>query len=264
MAATAERSERVELSEHGLQPTGRIYRNPTVAMLYTHALARNEGVLAEGGPLVVDTGRHTGRSPQDKFVVREPELQDRIDFGAVNQPIDEEDFSALRTKLVEHLDARDVVYVVDAYAGADPEHRIAVRVVTDKPYHALFAKTMFIEPDDEELAGFEPTALVLHAPEVEADPSTEGTRSETFVVLHPSRDEVLIGGTFYAGEIKKSIFTLMNDVLPEQGVFPMHCSATVDDDGAVAVFFGLSGTGKTTLSADPERHLVGEIGRAHV
>src|SRR5215211_816223 len=248
----------VGLDRHGLSPRGRVYRNATTALLYTHALENGEGRLAEGGPLVVDTGRHTGRSPQDKFVVREPESQDRIDFGAVNQPIDEEDFSALRTKLVEHLDARDVVYVVDAYAGADPEHRIAVRVVTDKPYHALFAKTMFIEPDDEELAGFEPTALVLHAPEVEADPSTEGTRSETFVVLHASRNEVLIGGTFYAGEIKKSIFSLMNDRLPLEGVLPMHCSANVDDAGNVAIFFGLSGTGKTTLSADPQRRLIGD------
>jgi phosphoenolpyruvate carboxykinase (ATP) len=159
--------------------------------------------------------------------------------------------------VVEHLDVGDV-YVVDSFAGADPAHRIAVRVVTNRPYHALFAKTMFIDPTPDELEGFEPQALVLHAPEVEADPEADGTRTGTFVVLHPTRAEVLIGGTFYGGEIKKSIFTLMNDRLPLEGVFPMHCSANVDDQGRVAIFFGLSGTGKTTLSADPERSLIGD------
>ena len=150
------------------------------------------------------------------------------------------------------------VYVVDAFAGADPKHRIAVRIVTNHPYHALFARTMFIDPSEAELRDFEPEALVLHAPGLEADPDADGTRSGTFVVLHPTRAEVLIGGTFYAGEIKKSIFTLMNDRLPLEGVFPMHCSANVGDADDVAVFFGLSGTGKTTLSADPSRHLIGD------
>jgi phosphoenolpyruvate carboxykinase (ATP) len=159
--------------------------------------------------------------------------------------------------VVEHLERQDL-YVVDAFAGADDAHRVAVRVITDRPYHALFARTMFIEPSAEELEDFEPDALVLHAPEVEADPAEDGTRSGTFVVLHPGRTEVLIGGTFYAGEIKKSVFTLMNDRLPLEGVFPMHCSANVDEHGRVAIFFGLSGTGKTTLSADPERSLIGD------
>ncbi len=148
--------------------------------------------------------------------------------------------------------------MVDAFAGADPAHRAAVRVLTDRPYHALFAKTMFIEPTTDELEDFQPDALVLHAPDVEADPEEDGTRTGTFIVLHPTRGEVLIGGTFYGGEIKKSIFTLMNDRLPLEGVFPMHCSANVDDHGRVAIFFGLSGTGKTTLSADPERSLIGD------
>ncbi len=156
-----------------------------------------------------------------------------------------------------YLERQDV-YVVDAFAGADPAHRIGVRVVTDRPYHALFSKTMFIEPTAAELDGFEPQALVLHAPSLEADPETDGTRTGTFVVLHPTRSEVLIGGTFYGGEIKKSIFTVMNDRLPLEGVFPMHCSANVDERGRVAIFFGLSGTGKTTLSADPERSLIGD------
>jgi phosphoenolpyruvate carboxykinase (ATP) len=175
----------------------------------------------------------------------------------VNQPISEEHFEGLREKVVAHLDVQEL-FVVDAFAGADPAHRIAVRVVTGRAYHALFAKTMFIEPSDDELRAFRPQALVLHAPEVEADPDADGTRTGTFVVLHPTRAEILVGGTFYGGEIKKGIFTVMNDRLPLEGVFPMHCSANVDDDGRVAIFFGLSGTGKTTLSADPERRLIGD------
>src|SRR5215216_1456908 len=245
------------LEGHGLDPEARVYWNPTTSLLYTHALVREEGRLAEGGPLVVDTGRHTGRSAKDKFFVREPKSEDRIDWGDVNQPISEGRFEGLREKLVDHLNERDL-YVVNAFAGADPAHRLMVRVVTDSPWHALFAKTLFIDPSEDELRDFEPDALVLHAPAVEADPEEDETRSETFIVLHPSRAEVLIGGTEYAGEIKKSIFTVMNDRLPLDDVFPMHCSANVDDDGHVAVFFGLSGTGKTTLSADPTRHLIGD------
>src|SRR6266545_2778349 len=199
MAATAERSESMDLSEHGLQPSGRVYRNPTAAMLYTHALVRKEGALAEGGPLVVDTGIHTGRSPRDKFIVRERGSEGRIWWGDVKS-----------------------------------------------------------EMADDDLEDFEADALVLHSPGFEAVPEEDGTRSGTFVVLHPTRTEVLIGGTHYAGEIKKSIFTVMNDRLPLESIFPMHCSANVGEDGRVAVFFGLSGTGKTTLSADPERWLIGD------
>jgi len=248
----------VGLADHGLSPSGSVHWNPTTALLYTHALLRGDGKLAEGGPLVVDTGRFTGRSPKDKFVVREPGSEGRIGWGKVNQPLSEEHFEGLREKIVGHLDDVHGLYVVDAFAGADPAHRISVRVVTGRPYHALFAKTMFIEPSADELAEFRPQALVLHAPEVEADPEADGTRTSTFVVLHPTRSEFLVGGTFYAGEIKKGIFTVMNDRLPLEGVFPMHCSANVDDDGRVAIFFGLSGTGKTTLSADPERRLIGD------
>ena len=256
MTATTQ-GGRVDLAEHGIEAGGAIHWNPTTSLLYTHALTRGDGRLAEGGPLAVDTGVHTGRSPKDKFVVQEPGSEDRIWWGDVNQPFAEDRFEGLRAKVTEQLGSHDV-YVVDAFAGADPAHRIAVRVVTNHPYHALFAKTMFIEPTEEESRGFEPQALVLHAPGLEADPEADGTRSGTFVVLHPSRQEVLIGGTFYAGEIKKSIFTLMNDRLPLAGVFPMHCSANVGENDDVAIFFGLSGTGKTTLSADPERSLIGD------
>ncbi|HWG56765.1 MAG TPA: phosphoenolpyruvate carboxykinase (ATP), partial [Gaiellaceae bacterium] len=250
-------NEGIGLEAHGLDPSGDIHWNPTTSLLYTHALERGEGRLCDGGALAVDTGKHTGRSPKDKFVVREPGSEDRIWWGDVNAEISEERFDGLRDKVVAHLGSRDL-YVIDAFAGADPKHRIAVRVITERPYHALFARTMFIDPTPEELQTFVPQALVLHAPSLEAVPEEDGTRTGTFVVLHPSRQEVLVGGTFYAGEIKKSIFTLMNDRLPLEGVFPMHCSANVDDDGNVAVFFGLSGTGKTTLSADPSRHLIGD------
>jgi phosphoenolpyruvate carboxykinase (ATP) len=257
MATTIRRQTEIDLSDHGLDPAGRVHWNPTTSLLYTHALARGGARLAEGGPLVVDTGEHTGRSPKDKFVVREPRSEGRIWWGDVNAELDEDSFERLRDKLVAHLEDHDL-YVVNAFAGADPAHRLGVRIVTESAWHALFAKTLFIEPTEEELAAHEPQALVLHAPSVEADPDEDGTRSSTFVVLHPTRSEVLIGGTEYAGEIKKSIFTVMNDRLPLEGVLPMHCSANVDDDGAVAIFFGLSGTGKTTLSADPERHLIGD------
>jgi phosphoenolpyruvate carboxykinase (ATP) len=190
--------------------------------------------------------------------VDEPGSRDRIGWSAVNKPLAEERYDPLRTKVTAYLARQDVLYVVDAFAGADAAHRIGVRVVTASPYHALFASTMFIEPSADELMHHTPDALVLHAPDVEADPDVDGTRTGTFVVLHPSRIEVLIGGTFYGGEIKKSIFTVMNDRLPLEGVFPMHCSANVGGDGDVALFFGLSGTGKTTLSADPERSLIGD------
>jgi phosphoenolpyruvate carboxykinase (ATP) len=257
VATTLEPQAHVGLEEHGLSPGGRVHWQPTTALLYEHALKEGAARLAEGGPLVVDTGRHTGRSPRDKFIVREPGSADRVWWSDVNAEISEEHFEALRVKVVEYLEDRDL-YVVDAFAGADPAHRLGVRVITDSAWHALFAKTLFIEPTEEELADHEPQALVLHAPAVEADPEEDGTRSETFVLLHPSRCEVVIGGTWYAGEIKKSIFTVMNDRLPLEGVLPMHCSANVDDGGNVALFFGLSGTGKTTLSADPERHLIGD------
>jgi phosphoenolpyruvate carboxykinase (ATP) len=248
---------RVDLSGHGINPTGAVFSNAATTTLYEHAIERGEARLAEGGPLAVDTGVHTGRSAQDKFIVREPGSEDRIWWDG-NRELPEESFEPLRDKITDFLSKQPTLYVVDAFAGADPAHRISVRVVTTHPYHALFARTMFIDPTPDELAGFQPQALVLHAPAVEASPAEDRTRTGTFIVLHASRTEVLIGGTFYAGEIKKSIFTVMNDRLPLEGVFPMHCSANVGGDDSVAIFFGLSGTGKTTLSADPGRALIGD------
>src|SRR5437016_4558256 len=186
------------LEAHGIHAAARVVWRPTPSILYTHALTRGEARLAEGGPLVVDTGRFTGRSPKDKFVVREPGSEDRIWWGDVNQPLAEDAFERLRDKVTAFLESQQAVYVVDAFAGADPAHRIAVRVVTSFPYHALFARTMFIEPSEDELRAFSPRSLVLHAPAVEADPAQDGTRTGTFVVLHPSRGEVLIGGSYYA------------------------------------------------------------------
>ncbi len=248
---------RVDLSAHGIKTTGRVIWDPTTSLLYEHAVVRGEARIAEGGPLAVDTGTHTGRSPQDKFIVREPSSEDRIWWGG-NKELAEDAYDRLRDKVTAFLGAEASLYVVDAFAGADPAHRIAVRVITTHPYHALFAKTMFIDPTPKELRRFVSQALVLHAPGLEADPEEDGTRTGTFIVLHPGRTEVVIGGTFYAGEIKKSIFTVMNDRLPLEGVLPMHCSANVGGDGRPAIFFGLSGTGKTTLSADPERALIGD------
>jgi phosphoenolpyruvate carboxykinase (ATP) len=255
---TTELPGHVDLSGHGIEAAGTVYRNPTTSLLYTHALARGDGLLAEGGPLVVDTGRFTGRSPKDKFLVDEPSSTDRIWWGEVNQKLGEPSFDGLREKVTAHLAGTESLYVIDAWAGADAAHRIGVRVITAHPYHALFAKTMFIDLAEDELDGFAPEALVLHTPDVEASPDDDGTRTSTAIVLHPGKTELLVLGTFYAGEIKKSIFTVMNDRLPLEGVFPMHCSANVGDQGDVAVFFGLSGTGKTTLSADPERSLIGD------
>src|SRR5215212_2275110 len=256
MATTFEPAS-ADLTEHGVEPSGTVHWNPTTSQLYAHAILRGDGTLAEGGALIVDTGEHTGRSPQDRFLIREQSSEERINWGKVNQALEEEQFHGLREKVVAHLETNDV-YVVNAFAGADPERRLPLRVITDSPWHALFAKTLFIEPTDEELASHHPDALVLHAPSTEADPGADGTNSGTFVLLHPTKAEVVIGGTYYAGEIKKSIFSLLNDRLPLEGVLPMHCSANVDDDGRVALFFGLSGTGKTTLSADPERRLIGD------
>jgi phosphoenolpyruvate carboxykinase (ATP) len=257
-ATATQRGGAVGLEAHGITPEGTVWWNLTAPALYEHALARGDAEIAEGGPLVVSTGAHTGRAPKDKFVVREPGSEDRVWWGEINQPISPENHAGLGERLRAHLAAAGDLYVVDAFAGADPAEQLSVRVVSESPWHALFAQTLFRVPSDEEIAAFEPQALILHAPSFQADGPADGVRQGNFVSLHLTDLEILIGGTYYAGEIKKSIFTLMNDRLPTRGVLSMHCSANVGADGRVALFFGLSGTGKTTLSTDSTRPLIGD------
>ncbi|MCS7209269.1 MAG: phosphoenolpyruvate carboxykinase (ATP) [Fimbriimonadales bacterium] len=234
-----------------------LHHNLSVASLVEHAILNREAQLASNGALVARTGQYTGRSPKDKFVVRRPEYESEIDWGAVNQPMAPEVFDRLLLRVSAYL-ANRPLYVQDCFAGADPRYRLCVRVITEQAWHNLFAKQLFIRPTREELQDFRPNFTVLHAPNFKTDPALDGTRSEVVVALDFTRRIVLIAGTGYAGEIKKSIFTVMNFLLPLQGVFPMHCSANVGAAGDVALFFGLSGTGKTSLSADTERYLIGD------
>ena len=234
-----------------------LYLNLSVASLVEHAVRRGEALLASNGALVVRTGQYTGRSPRDKFVVARPEHEALIDWGTVNQRMAAEVFERLLARVTAYL-ANRPLFVQDCFAGADPRYRLPVRVITEYAWHNLFAKQLFIRPQPEELYDFRPSFTVLSAPGFKTDPAIDGTRSEVVVALDFRRRVVLIAGTAYAGEIKKSIFTVMNYLLPQQGVFPMHCSANMGAEGDVALFFGLSGTGKTSLSADPERRLIGD------
>ncbi|HSR72981.1 MAG TPA: phosphoenolpyruvate carboxykinase [Kiloniellales bacterium] len=245
------------LAGHGIRNPSAVYWNLGVPALYSHALRRDEGILAEGGPLVVLTGQHTGRSPNDKFIVAESSTRDEIWWGKVNVATDQVTFDRLHAKMLAYFQGREL-FVQDVFAGADPDYRLAVRVVSTSAWHALFARNMFIHPGHDRLADFEPEFTVLHAPFLEADPQTDGTNSGTFILVDFARRLILIGGTVYAGEIKKSIFSILNFILPPQGVLPMHCSANIGEAGDTAIFFGLSGTGKTTLSADSTRTLIGD------
>jgi phosphoenolpyruvate carboxykinase (ATP) len=233
-----------------------VHRNLSVADLYEHALRRGEGVLGADGQLIVETGEHTGRSPKDKFFVREPGSEGHIDWGETNQAIDPATFDALFERVAAYLAEREV-YSLDAYVGADERYRLPVRVVTQYAWHSLFARNLFITPE-RHCDDFTPEFTVVDAAEFVADPARDGTRSGTFILVNFARKLVLIGGTRYAGEIKKSVFTIMNYLMPLRGVLSMHCSANVGKDGDVAIFFGLSGTGKTTLSADANRPLIGD------
>ena len=242
----------------GLEKAPKVHWNPPIPFLYEETLRLRTGRMAEMGPMVVDTAPYTGRSPKDKFLVREGGVESRVAWGAVNQPFDPGPFDALYDRVRSHLASR-VLYVEDLNAGADPAHRLPFRLVTESPWHALFARNLFLRIEDPiELAAHRPEFHVIHAPTFKAEPSRDATRSEAFVILNLARNRVLIGDTPYAGEIKKSMFTVLNYLLPLRGVFPMHCSANVGAAGDVALFFGLSGTGKTTLSADRERPLIGD------
>jgi len=237
---------------------GRFVRtNLSTAELYEDAIRAGEGVVAAEGPFVVRTGKHTGRSPQDKFIVREPSTATKIWWGDVNHPIALEHYDRLRTRLMAYLADRPV-YAQDLFVGAHPDHRRSLRVYTETAWASIFARNLFRRPSAAELTDFAPNFTIINVPSFQADPGTEGTRSGTAILLNLARMEILIVGTEYAGEIKKSAFTVMNFLMPEEGVLPMHSAANVGAGGDTVVFFGLSGTGKTTLSADPERSLIGD------
>ncbi|GBQ19048.1 phosphoenolpyruvate carboxykinase (ATP) [Gluconacetobacter sacchari] len=241
----------------GLCPVGPVHANLHPPELIGHAIRREEGSLSSGGALMVRTGLHTGRSVQDKFIVEEDATRDAVWWGAINAPLSPGSFLRVCDHVRGYLNGQ-ALFTQDLYAGADPAHRIRIRLVTTHAWHALFARDMFIRPPAADLAAFEPDFVILHAPDLELDPAAHGVRSTTGVILSLERRLVVIAGTEYAGEIKKSIFTVMNWLLPEQDVMPMHCSANIGPGGDVALFFGLSGTGKTTLSSDASRRLIGD------
>jgi phosphoenolpyruvate carboxykinase (ATP) len=233
------------------------HRNLAPARLVEQAIFRGEGELAESGALVFRTGQYTGRSPEDKFIVFEPSVEAEVDWGKVNRPFEPAKFDALLDRVLAHLANREI-WIEDAFGGTDPAHRLPIRVVCERAYHALFARQLFVKASPEELAGHRAEFTIIAAPDFQAIPERDGTRSEVFILLNFARRIALIGGTLYAGEIKKSVFSILNTLLPGKGVLPMHCSANVGQGGDVALFFGLSGTGKTTLSADPTRGLIGD------
>jgi phosphoenolpyruvate carboxykinase (ATP) len=233
-----------------------VHRNLPIATLVQHAVARNEGTLTSTGALSVQTGKYTGRSPKDKYIVDEPSIRDQIDWGDVNKPLSPEQFASLYARVLEYIKDREL-YIFDGFAGADPTYRLPIRIVNEFAWQNLFVHQLFIRPTAEELRVHVPQFTVIAVPNFLADPILDRTNSETFIVLSFEKRVVLIGGTHYAGEMKKSIFTVMNYLLPQHNVLSMHCSANVGESG-VALFFGLSGTGKTTLSADPNRKLIGD------
>ena len=247
----------VGLDANDIKNVNNVYWNLCTSKLYEEAIRRREGRLAHLGPLVVRTGQHTGRAPNDKFIVREPTSAGKVWWGKVNQTMDQDSFDTLYRRLLAYLQGKDL-FIQDCFAGADPEYRIPIRVITETAWHSLFARNLFIQAKPEEFATHIPEFTVLNAPNFHADPDTDRTRSEVFIVVHFGKKLVLIGGTQYAGEIKKSVFTFMNYILPTQGVLSMHCSANSGSNNDAAIFFGLSGTGKTTLSADNSRILIGD------
>ena len=248
------------LSNHGASNPRLAYWNLPMEALYEEALFRGEGVMSVGGPLIAHTGKHTGRSANDKFTVKHVDSEKNIWWGTYNRPFDGEKFDGLHGRMLNHLQGRDV-FVQDVYVGADEKYRMPIRFITEYAWHSMFIRNMFIPPQTEaEYKNFVPAFTVISTPSFKSDPAVDGTATETFIVLNYEKQLAIIGNTQYAGEMKKSVFTLLNYLLPLKGVMSMHCSANVDpnDPNDVAVFFGLSGTGKTTLSADPTRRLIGD------
>ncbi len=248
----------VSLSDQGIQTGARIFANLQTPHLVEHAVANGEGKLAKHGPLVVETGKHTGRSAKDKFIVRDAETESTVWWGKVNVPMTPEHFAALKADFLQALGQKDKLYVADLFGGSQPEYRVNVRVINELAWHNLFIRTLLVRPTAAELEGFAPEYTIIDLPSFRADPERHGCRSETVIAVNLSEKLILIGGTAYAGEMKKSVFGILNYLLPTKGVMPMHCSANIGADGRTAVFFGLSGTGKTTLSADASRTLIGD------
>ena len=248
---------RFGLDRQGMRHLGTVHWNQPMPILYEQAVRRGEGEVVAGGSFSVNTGAFTGRTPRDKYIVEEPGTKDTVWWGKINQPVSPERFDSLHQRMLAYLQGREL-FVQDLYAGADPTYRLPVRVVTDSAWHSLFSRNMFIRPPQDELAGFEPAFTILHAPYFLAIPEVDQINSETFIFVNFAERLVLIGGTAYAGEIKKSVFGYLNFVLPARDVLPMHASANVGASGDAAIFFGLSGTGKTTLSADNSRTLIGD------
>jgi len=252
------RVPRHDLAAQGFNVKAKLNWNLAPAPLVELAVARGEGLLAKDGPFVVETGKHTGRSAQDKFIVRDAETEDTVWWGKVNKPMSPEHFAALKADFLAHLGTKDELFVQDLYGGSQPSHRVQVRVVTELAWHSMFIRTLLVRPELAALASFVPEFTIIDLPSFSADPARHGSRSETVIAVNFSEKLILIGGTRYAGEMKKSVFGLLNYQLPTVGVMPMHCSANIGPQGDTAVFFGLSGTGKTTLSADSSRTLIGD------
>ena len=253
---SSSQSRAVDLSQHGLEPSGNVHWNMGPEELHQMAVELNEAKLTSDSVLLAVTGERTGRSPNDRFIVDEAGMAEEVWWGEVNRPTAPAVFDRLLVKVQEHLNSVENVFVKDAFCGADKDYRMPVRLVTEKAWHAAFMHNMFVRATEEEIASHIPEFTILHVPEMKSSMS-DGVNSDVFVIIALDRGMVIIGGTHYAGEIKKAIFTIMNHILPSKGLLPMHCSANTDGENA-ALFFGLSGTGKTTLSADPNRALVGD------
>jgi len=246
-----------QLESIGLTFPRTIRHNLTTPALYEEAVKRGEAHIAFRGPIVVNTGKHTGRAVADRFIVEEPNSASKVWWGKTNKPISESAFSTLVARIGAYFQHKEL-FVQDSYAGADPKQRVPLRVITESALHALFARTMFVRPIGDDFDNHVPEITLLHAPNFHAVPHLDFTRSDSFILLHLTRKMVLIGGTAYAGEIKKAVFSLLNYLMPQKGIMSMHCSANIGKDNKTAVYFGLSGTGKTTLSADPTRKLIGD------
>ncbi len=246
------------LDKHGIATSATIFANLGTAPLVEHALRNGEGMLSKDGPLVVETGMHTGRAAKDKFIVRDAETEDTVWWGKTNQGMSPAHFDALKADFFAELGKREALYVADLFGGSQPEYRANVRIITERAWHSLFVRTLLVRPTETELASFVPEYTIIDLPTFRADPACHGCRTETVIAVNFTEKLILIGGTAYAGEMKKSVFGILNYLLPARGVMPMHCSANIGADGKTAVFFGLSGTGKTTLSADASRTLIGD------